>query len=202
MRGKMKALWCIIVCIISFAWCNKSSVSTPAEYVNNVNVRSNLYTVDSTYFANRILNNAKMNEGAYYPDSYRYTKSAVVDTIIYSPENDKAILFVMVEIPNKVILGWEGRDGYHFDAKCFLAQRDTVPGEWNMKWFRIMNLNRYSSYGQISLSMRRFYFEDLKEIKSHVGESRYLYNVNDSRFWDSPAWTERAQMLEKNVSGD
>lgn len=203
----MKSLWWVFIVIIVTNGCGKSRVSPSIEYRNNVQVESRMYTADSLIFINYVLDGIQNKNVSFYRDYYTYTHKVFIDTIIYNPELNRVAFLVIFELPNHTLItpyniSQPYPDGYHFNAKCFLAQRDTLSTEWDMKWFRIMNLNRYSTYDRISSRMRQFYFEQLNDIKTHGGKSRYLYNMNDSRFWESPAWTERAQMLEKNVSGD
>ncbi|MEQ9264013.1 MAG: hypothetical protein RLN81_02245 [Balneolaceae bacterium] len=179
--------------------CNPKKAN---EYRNSVVVSDSVYTTDSLSFSSQIKLLIENKESAFYPNSYSLTEDVVIDSIIYSPDRLKAAFFVIVKKPNSSLVASENRSGYHYDAKAFLAQRDEEKAEWNLKWFRIMNINRYSKYDEISNQIRSYYLEDLHKVKNSKGESRYRYNLSDSRFWESPAWSQKSQMLEQNFSGD
>ncbi len=190
----------LIVCPILVS-CS-SNTSTPKEFENAVSVSDSIYAQDSSYFVTQIMSLIEKKESAFYPESYSFTSQVHIDSILYSPDLTKSAFFVILKKPNSVILGMENTEGSHFDAKTFLAEKDDKSGEWSLKWFRIMNINRYSNYNEISKLIRTRYFEDLCKINDEDGKSRYKYNLNDVRFWESSAWSKEPQMLEQNFSGD
>ena len=180
-----------------------SKTSTPKEFENVVSVSDSTYSQDSLYFATQITSLIEKKESAFYPKTYNHLTSEVfIDSIVYSPDLKKAAFFVIIKNSNKELLVTDNPEGSHFDAKTFLAERNDESGEWALKWFRIMNINRYSNYNEISKLIRKRYFEDLSKINNEDGQSRYKYNLNDVRFWESSAWSKKPQMLEHNFSGD
>jgi hypothetical protein len=178
------------------------SSKTPDQYLNKTAVSKSTYLADSTFFIQQIDSLIENKESAFYPKSYSSTSQIFIDTIVYSPDSLKAAFFVILKNPNSSLLATDNPDGFHFDAKCFLAQRVSVLKPWKIKWFRIMNINRYPEYNEISDQIHKRYFEDLVKIKDESGKSRYGVNLNDIRFWNSPAWSGKAQMLEQNFSGN
>lgn len=149
-----------------------------------------------------MFNQIEQNEGAYHAKRFDKDLSTVfIDSILYSNDYLRAVFFAITRDSNETLLTVSNKDGYHYNARVFIASRSSTAGEWNVKWFRIMNINRYSNYTDISELVRTSYFVDLASIRNENGESRYKYNVNDIRFWDGPVWDEGAQMLEQHFSG-
>ena len=200
---KLPGITSLIVLVIYLILVScRSDMSTPKEFENVVRVSDSTYTEDSLYFATQIMSLIEKKESAFYPESYSFTLQVYIDSILYSPDLTKSAFFVILKKPNNVIMGMENTKGSHFDAKTFLAERNGGSGEWTLKWFRIMNINRYSNYNEISKLIRKRYFEDLRKINNEDGQSRYKYNLNDVRFWESSAWSKKPQMLEHNFSKD
>lgn len=194
-------LYLVLVALVIIS-CDPDS-NIPEKFKNATVVSDSAYTIDSLFFSDHIKSMIKKGEGAFFADSYNSKTSEVyIDSIIYSPDLTKAAFFVIVKNSNNSLLVSDNPEGFHYNAKCFLAQRDSTANNWSLKWFRIMNMNRYSKYDEISNQVRKRYFEDLKKIDNEDGNSRYKYNLDDVRFWSSPAWSDSAQMLERNYSGD
>lgn len=193
---------CVILLSVMLVGCS-SDDTTPGEFKNKTTVSDSAYAQDSLYFSNQIMSFIKEEKSAFYPKSYDHLTSKVyIDTILYSPSKLKAAFFAIIKNSNSKLLVSDNPDGFHFNAKCFLARRDSLSNNWDLKWFRIMNINRYSDYEEISKQIRKRYFVDLEKIDSEDGTSRYKYNLNDVRFWDGPAWSNDLQSLERNYSGD
>tara|TARA_R110000868_G_C10868093_1_gene762048 strand:- start:890 stop:1471 length:582 start_codon:yes stop_codon:yes gene_type:complete len=190
----------VLLFVLTVLGCESSG--TPDSYLNKTTISDASYRTDSSFFSHKIDSLIKNKESAFYPKSYSSTSEIYIDTIVYSPDSLKSAFFVILKKPNSSLLVSDNPKGFHFDAKCFLAQRDSISEPWKVKWFRIMNINRYSEYESISSQIQKRYFEDLIKIKDETGKSRFGVNVNDLRFWDSPAWSEKSQMLEHNFSGN
>lgn len=191
----------IIVVLVIITGCNNSN-TTPPEYRNATLVPHNIYSEDSLAFIKQIQELVESRESGFYPISYSYTSQIYIDTLIYSPNRLKAVFFVILKKPNSAVVGMNNYKETHFDAKAFLAERTDTLDYWDIRWFRIMNLNRYPTYDLISKKIHQRYFIDLIKIKNHEGESRYKYNLGDIRFWDGPVWDQEIQMREMNISGD
>ena len=183
-------------------WQCEFAKPTPQQYLNRTVVSDSLYTSDSLVFVNQMLSFIAKEESAYYPTRFdTITSTVFIDTILYSSDSRKAVFFSITRDANKNVLGTKDPDGYHYNARCFLALRDSVSKAWSVSWFRILNNSFYSDYEDISRRFRRRYFVELVSVKGEGDESRYKYNVNDVRFWDGPAWKKGPQMLEQNISG-
>jgi hypothetical protein len=190
----------VLLFVLTVLGCEASG--TTDQYLNKTAVSDSTYFADSTFFMQNIDSLIEDQASAFYPKSYSSTSQIFIDTIVYSPDSLKSAFFVILKKPNSSLLVSDNPKGFHFDAKCFLAQRDSISEPWKVKWFRIMDINRYSEYESISSQIQKRYFEDLVKIKDESGKSRYGVNLNDVRFWDSPAWSGKAQMLEQNFSGN
>jgi len=113
----------------------------------------------------------------------------------------KTCVIAISRNPNSLLEKSIDPKGWHFDARCFLGSRLDSISNWNIKWFRVYNLDRYSSQAKISKKMRSFYLTNLDNIGNSKVDSIYRYNVGDLRFWEGPAWTGN-QTLEIHESGD
>lgn len=175
---------------------------TPAEFENKTVVEPKQYTKDSLQFVSTIERLIQKQESAFFSPAYAETRKVYIDTILYDATLTKCAFLVILELPNSILIEPVVRFGVHFDAKAFRAIKDTVNQEWKIKQFRIMSLNRFPIYSDISETIRFRYFRDLATLKDHDGSSRYKYNMNDIRFWDGPAFENMPKLLEEKETSE
>lgn len=164
--------------ILIFTGCKKFETPTEFEFENSFTKKE--YTNDSTIFVELVEKQILQNSGPFYPDKYDLKSEVIIDTIIYSPINDRAAIFVLVKTSNSKLALTNDPNGYHYDARCFLAI--SKDHKWTINWFRVLNLNHYSSKDEISSDIRYKYFDQLSTFND------FEYNVDDKRFWTEPLW--------------
>lgn len=191
----------ISISAITLSGCNGER-ATPKEFKYKSSVQDSLYQSDLESLTDLVDSLIVKKEGPFFPQRFQQTQKVSIDTILYSPELLQSFLIVVTENTNQSVHLNENPEGIHYNARAFLGNRDSLNSPWSIDWFIIINLNYYSSYGEISDKMKELYFYDLKTLKNRAGESRYKYNVNDIRFWDGPAWDDGNQMLEHHISGN
>ena len=172
--------------------CGKPEApKTPAKYRYKTVVEDSIYDQDKEYFKIEVNELIDRREGPFYPDSYELEAEVFIDSILYSPNKLKTIFFAIVKQPNKALEETDGPENSHYNAYCFLGIRDSKGKSWRIKWFDAMRFVHFDSYIEASKLIRFRYSRNLVEIKNQKGESRYKYNVNDIRFWESLVWEEK-----------
>lgn len=194
---------CAIFLVSIFWGCERGQNSNlNDEYSYETDVTPTEYQSDVLDFTSQIRTMIKERKGPFYQDKYGNSTRISIDTIFYNSTASKACLISILEISNSELEKTFNAAGTHFDARGFLATRsDSASRSWNLRWFRVYNLDRYESRLTVSRKMRLFYLQNLKAVGNSEVKSLYRYNVGDHRFWDSPVWSD-SQMLELHESGD
>ena len=172
---------------------------TPNEFKSNVIVPKELFTKDSLTLVSLIKKEIKEHKGGYYSDSYNDSTQIMIDTIMYNPDYNKLIFFIIDKKENKLIypktltkedvdyLVKEGHttipyEGYSFTGKAYLGIR-------NKNTFMLKHFGLTTAYYNYIYNVRnrqkQLYFEEY----SAVNEKGYEYNLDDKRFWDNKKWS-------------
>jgi len=85
--------------LILFIQCSRKKTSTPKEFINNVLVSDSLYKLDSYRLIKDFKNKIVERSGSFYIEEYFDSTEIFIDSIIYNPEHNKIIVFVIVRNP-------------------------------------------------------------------------------------------------------
>jgi hypothetical protein len=190
----MKNILYISLFIIGFVGsCHQRQAGTPTpdefKYVNSFTREG--YRKDSLEIIEGIKVMFNKRNGPYFENGNDSLTEVFIDTILYSPDNNKMATFVITKNSNDKLLSPGNPNEYHYDAHCFLGERKEAEESWNLKWFRRLNFTRHKTYSYISAKIRYRYFNNLVQLKGVDGESQNKYNFDDVRFWNGPVWDKK-----------
>lgn len=158
-----------------------SETGTPEEYMYTVSISEEEYVENVNKIKLHIRGMISDHLGPFYPNSYDNETKIYVDTIVYGPDdNNRAVALVLLENSNKKIMVTENPDSVHYDGRAFLLE--ISENDWLVKWFNLMNINRFSNQREASEYFRYKYFVHL------ASHSTFDYNINDKRFWQDDLW--------------
>lgn len=203
----------IIIFLLSFqiVSCQERTVKlTPKEFVSKVEVPNELYSKDSLNLVGLIKAEIKDHKGGYHSKAYDEFTEITIDTIVYSPDYNRVVFFIIDKIENKKAYpdGWTEKEveavvqhtglpfeGYHYNAKAYIGIRknDTL----TIDNFFGLNINGVQDINKLIKRQRQLFFEEY----AAVDEKGYEYNVDDKRFWDNPNfWDKLKRKKEKRKS--
>lgn len=199
---KVIILFSLIFQIVSCQ--NKIINHTPNKFLSNVNVSKEIYSTDSLSLVLCIKKEIFCNRGNYNANFYDQSTPIIVDTIIYSPNLEKVVFFVIDSLENKKTypknlsqdkidsmqkISGLPYDGYHYNGCAYLAKKRGDSFEV-YDFFKIY-LGKYKNIYDLKNRLREVFLLEY----SKAQEKGFEYNVDDKRFWDNPnAW----DAFEKN----
>lgn len=195
----MKLSIIIFSVLLAFVFTNcqnkmKSKKPTPEKFKSIVKVPSLLYTNDSTYLAQVIKQEIREHTNAFYSKEYDISTKIFIDTIMYSPDFDKMVFFIINENKNanlykgmskeeavKIIKenNFAPYDDSHFNGNAYIGFRKSDSLAIN-DFFRIQT-SRYQTYSNLKKRLHQIFFEEY----SAVDERGFEYNIDDVRFWSN-----------------
>jgi hypothetical protein len=176
------------VCICYFALSCNSQNQTPGsyKYFNNVSKEKN------KIIQNEIVDSIKVfietKQEPFHPNENDSLTHIYIDTILYSPNNNKYASFIITKNSDDKLLNKGNADEYHYNAYLFIGK---LKADFNVKdltWVDAHSLVMYKSIKEASLRIREVYFKEITDRKNLANESTFKYNIDDVRFWDSPIW--------------
>ena len=194
-----KEIFILLLLSVQMICCqNKTIKPTPKEYISNVKAPKDLYLKDSIRLVKSIKKEIKEHKGGYHSKAYDSFTKIIIDTIMYSPDYDKLIFFVIDKKENKKIypdnftekqvndLINNGHtkipyNGYHFTGKAYIGLRNN--DVLIVKHFGITTAH-YNNIFDVKKRQKNVYFKEYSAVK-HKG---YEYNLDDKRFWNKDIW--------------
>jgi hypothetical protein len=155
--------------------CNSQKV-TPNEYKYSNDVSPGIYKSDIITISDSIRNRIKSKEDPYFQTENDSLTEIIIDTILYSPKNDKFAFFAISKNSNDKLLDKGDKNEFHYAAHCFIGHLDSNFKILDIAWLRGYNLADYKT------------LESTSKRTNSKGESTYKYNLDDVRFWDGPLW--------------
>lgn len=153
-------------------FANKAIVGN-TQYRTHINVLTDSMKMYVVTHKNHIY-----DSGAFGPTSIVY-----IDTILYSPDYDRLAFFTIVRHQRDFHSDTNAR----FDAKCFIANVEHNQIE-KISWLSDYGLINYKTFKSTSERIRQLHFTEFYR----EGSDRYIYNLDDVRFWSNTAiWNEK-----------
>lgn len=187
MKDGLLILWWILVGFI-FTSCEgvRFKRFTPENYLNHTVANKDQYAADSAILVKQFKQAVINHEGFFLNGSYDATTEIRIDSILYSPDIRKMIVFVIARNPTTKQIRPVTDYKWYYDGTCYLGFRhnDTIQ-------LRHLGPNFTNSYDyrKLSAMMRDAYFTAFAT-EDTVGLNTYKYNLNDIRFWKDPVWRE------------
>jgi len=174
----------ITILLLSTA-CNQER-KTPKEFLNHSKIDEKGYQSDSTMILINLYSSLQSREGFFNNSSYDNSTELIIDTLVYSPDFKKLAAFIMTKNLTSKQLAPDKTHVFYYDAACFLGIRgnDSI----KLNWLGPNFTNTYDK-NELSALIRDEYFNKFVTPKDDKS-GKYKYNLNDTRFWDSPIWQE------------
>lgn len=166
--------------------CNGSS-ATPTRYKYLDTISTEVYKKNAIEISDSVGNRIRFKIDPYYPKEYDSLTEILVDTILFSPQNDRIAFFVITKNSNDKLLDKGGRNEFHYNVHCFVG---ILAGSNIRKigWVSAFSIFNYNDRNSASHDIRYYYFVDLTNRKNMKNESTFKYNFDDVRFWNGPLW--------------
>lgn len=194
---KLSVIFFTILLVFVFTNCQnktKSKEPTLDRFKSTVKVPNSLYTNDSAYLVQAIKQEIREHTNAFYSKEYDIDTKIFIDTIMYSPDFNKIVFFIINKNKNenlykgmskeeavKVIKenNFAPYDDFHFNGNAYLGYRkgDSLAIK---DYFRI-HINRYKTYLSLKKRLHQIFFKEYSE----VDEKGFEYNIDDLRFWSN-----------------
>jgi hypothetical protein len=184
---KVNMLFCLLISFWSLISC-KASSDQHNKYLYRDTIDRETYKKFEAILVDSIKVFIKEKKGPFHPKKFDSTTEIFIDTILFSPNQKRMAFFVVTKNSNDKLLSKGLKDEFHFDANCFLAQKDA--NFLDIQWLSAFNFTRYWEYDKASKRIRKAYFTMLSSIKDNDDTSLYKYNLNDLRFWNGPIWNK------------
>jgi hypothetical protein len=151
--------------LVPILGCEKSG--TPEQFRNMSSVDLPLYLKHKLMFMDTIKQHIKMRKRPYSFEMDS-TNRIVIDTILYSPDKNKAAFFVIMG----PVMG-----GYN--AHSYISFCDSVTVK-KVRWMSFYSLAQYPTEKEASDQIREIHFREF-----HLRKRSGLdYNLDDVRFWE------------------
>lgn len=203
----MKRLILLIFINCNLVNCqHKIEKHTPKEYISKVNIPKEIYTKDSLVLVNSIKKDITEHKGGYYSNAFDSETKIIIDTIMYSPNNERLFFFVITKGQNRKLYPKEmtkeemteankysklSLNGFNFQGKAHLAYKKNEI-IFKTQFYGITTAN-YENIESVRERQRQIFFKEFSAVK----EEGYEYNINDKRFWNNDIfWDEMKRKLE------
>ncbi|MGJ1421037.1 hypothetical protein ACR79T_15560 [Sphingobacterium spiritivorum] len=187
LKFRVLSLFIVIVFVSSFITCKRGGEGTDKQFLSVVHIHPVRYTNDSIEILNKLNDALKNKTYSFKKEEYIGSAKIMLDTILYGPDFNKMVLFVLVKNPVSKQLLPVKKDEFYYDAYCYLAKRkegNTI----TLNWFEKFSLINYYNLTIAKEDIKGYYFNQLSKVKNTRGQPRYKYNVDDKRFWADSLW--------------
>ena len=180
------------ICIFCFLYsCGQIRVKkyTPVEFINHVVVEREEYSNDSAAVISQLKKFLLKHVGFFGSKEYFDSTRIIVDSIIYSPDFKKLIVFVLTQNPTTRQRLPDKKHKWYYNETCFLGvkENDSVSLSWLGP-----NFSNSSDRNELSDLARGAYFTEFATDDT-IKSGAYKYNLNDIRFWTSAIWVKIAE---------
>ena len=184
---------CYLIYFFGFYEFQKNT-DTPKEYLSHTINNQKDYEKDSIEIAKNIRNHLLIHQSPFENPEYFDSTIVIVDTILYDNNFDKFMAIVILQNPTYRQIASAGGYLWYFDGYGYVGTRKNDSLElYDIEYSVYYNFHNQS---EISIALRTEFFRRLFYIKDSNNQSRYKYNVNDTRFWNGPIWEEVEQRKE------
>jgi len=192
MKGLSKiAFWGLVFCASRCGQDVGERIYTPVEFKNNVQVEPNLYENDKQIILAQLKEIKDNGLQSFYSNEYFDSTVIIIDSIIYSSDFNKVVIFAIAKNPITRQLKPNLKYEWYYNAYCYLATRREKTFE--LQWLKVFNLINFYDENEISEEIKLQYFTEFATLKDTGGKYVYPCNLNDKRFWSSTIWDKHFQ---------
>jgi hypothetical protein len=161
---------------------------TPKEFLSLTKIDQTTYNRDEDTIIHQIQHFLFTHSRSFYSKEFFDSTLLGIDTILYSPDQNKVAVFTFAKNPITRQLYPNIKYKHYYNASCYLGKRqgDT----FDLKWLDRFSLINFYNQQEVTKGLRKMYFTEFATLKN--GDNTYTYNVNldDKRFWDCYAWKQ------------
>ena len=176
---KIKILTYLI--LLAFTTSCAQRTSTPEEFINTNKVTKEEYKNDLLLLIDAIKVHYDSINSVVKPSSVSKILGVKVDTVFYGDDN-KILFLGLLTRENEY-----AEKGIQYIGECYIAyKKDKLENFYKLKY----SSTSTESIEEVSEMIRKIYLRKMNYIEGK-------YNINDTRFWESPVWKEAKEMKEK-----
>ncbi len=183
----------LVIGLLFFVACKydtgrNARIHTEEIFKTRVIIKESIYRSDSLQILTNLKDYLQHNSQSFYSAAYFDSTGLILDTILYSPDNKRLVVFVLTR--NHTTRQLEPNENYkwYYDGYCYLGHREK--NGIRLSWFRRFNLVNYYDEQEAKSRLREYYFTRLAAVRDTDGSLMYKFNVDDKRFWTGPVWKE------------
>ncbi|MFX1704195.1 hypothetical protein PV783_09595 [Chitinophaga sp. CC14] len=151
---------------------------TPEEFVSQVTVEKERYTIDSTRLLRELYDDISSDKLSFYGNFNSETK-LLIDSILYSPDQHKLVVLLLAKNPTYQLEKYPKKYKWYYIANCYIGKREGDS-------FILKHSGPFvgSNFDEWEIS------DDLKAACFWKNENKSTgsHNMNDSRFWSDHVW--------------
>ncbi len=176
MKTTLSIICIFTVLIIS---CNNQKSGTPKKYKSIVNVSQQGYFKDSIEIGDVLKKMLTSHLHPFRPEKeFDATTQIFIDSIIYSPDKSKLIVFVIKKNSTNKLLKKENNELYYYNGNFLFCSRDDIDSKIKIYDYAGFNLVNYYVKNDLKERLKEYCFLDR-------GQEKGKYNIDDIRFWNS-----------------
>jgi len=174
----------IVLVILTLTSCKDSKrlSGTPTKYKYRINgITKAKYTSDTTAIRGVL---AKMLDNQVKPlDLKAYDKEThlFIDSLVYSPNQLRMIVFVIVRNSSTKLLRQENDSTFYYDAYYLFCSRESLIKPIQVYDYSGYRLSFFYDYTEIREALREYCFSRMMRKE----RDEQYYNIDDKRFWSS-----------------
>ena len=179
----MKQYLVIMVLAVILQSCVRKQSGTPKEFKSNTTVNRGIYQSDTSTIKAVLSKMLKENTHPFVPSKqFDKNTSLYIDTLIYSPDKLKMIVFVISKNSTGKLLAKDGGKDFFFNANYLFCLRDSINSTIKIYDDSGFNLVYYDDYNGIKDALHDYCFYRIAAENNGKGKK---YNLDDLRFWKS-----------------
>lgn len=161
---------------------------TPKEFLNLTKVNPAIYIQDKDTIFHQIQHFLSTHSKSFYSKEYFDLTILGIDTILYSPDQNKIAVFIFTKNPITRQLDPNIKYKHYYDASCYLGKR--LKDTFDLKWLDRFRLINFYDQQEVTNGLRKMYFTEFATLKNGDNTYTYNFNLDDKRFWNCYAWTQ------------
>jgi len=188
----LKNYICFLFIILMSCNYGQRRGTTPWEFLNKVIVNDSLYKKDSIAILVDLYAKMKSHKESFNHPEYFDSTLIIVDSIIYDSTLNKIAVFVVAQNPTYRNPHSDSKLPFYYHANCYLGKRN----QNDSSLFDLHCLCRFSEINfddkaTVVKALKEDFFFELATVLDENSQPVFKYNIDDKRFWTSPAGWKR-----------
>jgi hypothetical protein len=176
--------WVVFVLIYVVSSCKRDVEvnSTPALFkYDGDSVSASMYSGDTAIIHDILKQMLSTKIGPFELDIYDSRTNVVIDSLIYSPDQARMIVLLIVKNRTSKLLTRDNDSDYYYDAYYLYCSKDAQDGRVTVYDYSGYRLNFFYDREDIVDALHDYCFNRL----AGQDGAEYHYNIDDIRFWSS-----------------